>query len=81
MALKGNFYKASKNTLGPENISGDFVVTETYAKTGKPMGPKFEAVALPKDTEKSRQWLNSGGSPTELSTLPVDYGFNHLENG
>jgi glycolate oxidase len=58
MALTRNFYKALEDLLGPENVSEDPVVTETYAfplRSGVSpetyaIIPRFEAITLPKDT-------------------------------
>ncbi len=58
MALKRDFYRALEDLLGPENVSQDPVVTESYsfpiraATKGKNNEylPRYEAVALPKDT-------------------------------
>jgi len=55
MSLKRDFYKALEDILGSQYVSDDPVITETYAnviRAGMPAGPRFEAVALPKDTEE-----------------------------
>jgi len=55
MALKRDFYKALEDILGPQYVSDDPVITETYAnviRAGMPAGPRFEAVALPRNTEE-----------------------------
>ena len=57
MALKKDFYQALEDLLGPENVSQDPVITESYsfpiraaAKGKQEYLPRFEAIALPKDT-------------------------------
>ena len=53
MALKRDFYRALEDILGPEYVSEDPVITETYAnpiRSGIPFGPRFEAITLPEDT-------------------------------
>jgi len=58
MALKRGVYRALEDVLGPENISEDPVVIESYsfpirkATTGSKDAylPRFEAITLPKDT-------------------------------
>jgi glycolate oxidase len=53
MTLKRDFYRALEDILGPEYVSEDPVITESYAnpiRSGIPFGPRFEAVTLPKDT-------------------------------
>jgi glycolate oxidase len=55
MALKRDFYKALESILGPEYVSDDPVITETYAnpvRRGLNVPPRFEAIALPKTTEE-----------------------------
>ncbi len=55
MALKRDFYKALEDILGPEYVSDDPVVTETYAmpiRHGLPIHARFEAIALPNSTEQ-----------------------------
>ncbi len=57
MALKRDFYRALEDLLGPENVSQDPVITESYSfpirsaatRKGEYL-PRFEAIALPKDT-------------------------------
>ena len=57
MALKNDFYRALEDLLGPENVSRDPVITESYSfpiraaatRKGEYL-PRFEAVTLPKDT-------------------------------
>jgi glycolate oxidase len=60
MALKKDVYSALEDVVGPENISEDPIVTETYAmpiranmlpKAGEYI-PRFEAITLPKDTQE-----------------------------
>ncbi|MBN1190826.1 MAG: FAD-binding oxidoreductase [Dehalococcoidales bacterium] len=58
MALNKNFYRALQDILGPEFVSDDPVVTESYAmpvrkatlKGGGEYLPRFEAVTLPAST-------------------------------
>jgi len=58
MALKRDFYRALEDILGPDYVSDDPVITETYAipiRAGMSpetyaVIPRFEAIALPKDT-------------------------------
>ncbi len=57
MALERDVYKALEDVVGPENISEDPVVIESYpfpirkATTGEDTYlPRFEAITLPKDT-------------------------------
>jgi glycolate oxidase len=57
MALNRDFYKALEDVLGPENVSEDPVVIESYsfpirAATAVKDAylPRFEAITLPKDT-------------------------------
>jgi glycolate oxidase len=58
MALDNDFYSALEDILGPENVSRDPVVTESYSmpvrgatiKSKADYIPRFEAVTLPKDT-------------------------------
>jgi len=59
MALQKDFYRALEGLLGSENVSRDPVVTESYSfpiraatKSKDEYLPRFEAVALPKDTEE-----------------------------
>ena len=66
MALARDAYKALEDVLGPENISEDPVVIESYAfpmRSGAAGGsgletdtrttiPRFEAITLPKDTRE-----------------------------
>ncbi len=60
MALNRDFYKAVEDVLGPDYISEDPIVTESYsfpirAATAGPKGeylPRFEAITLPKDTRE-----------------------------
>jgi glycolate oxidase len=55
MVLKRDFYKALEDILGPEFVSDDPVITETYAnpvRHGLDVPPRFEAITLPKDTEE-----------------------------
>jgi glycolate oxidase len=55
MALKRDFYKALEDILGPQYVSDDPVITETYANTiraGLPIAPRFEAITLPDSTEE-----------------------------
>lgn len=54
-----SFYRALEDILGPENVSQDPVITESYAFPIKAAAvrkgeylPRFEAVALPKDTSE-----------------------------
>jgi glycolate oxidase len=57
MALNNDFYQALEGLLGPDNVSRDPVITESYAfpiraattRKGEFL-PRFEAIALPKDT-------------------------------
>jgi len=55
MALKRDFYKALEDILGPQYVSDDPVITETYAmpvKANMPIGARFEAITLPDSTEE-----------------------------
>jgi glycolate oxidase len=55
MALNKDFYKALEDIVGPEFVSDDPVITETYAnpvRHGLAQGPRFEAITLPKSTEE-----------------------------
>jgi glycolate oxidase len=55
MALKRDFYRALEDILGPQYVSDDPVITETYAnvmRAGMPAGPRFEAITLPGNTEE-----------------------------
>ena len=66
MALTRDFYRALEDLLGPENVSEDPVIIESYAfpmRSGVAGGsgletetrmtiPRFEAVTLPKDTSE-----------------------------
>jgi len=55
MALKRDFYKALEDILGPEFVSDDPAITETYAnpvRHGLPVAPRFEAITLPNSTEQ-----------------------------
>ncbi len=55
MALKRDFYQALQDILGPQYVSDDPVITETYAtpiRAGMPVGARFEAITLPKNTEE-----------------------------
>ena len=55
MTLKRDFYKGLEDILGPEFVSDDPVITDTYAnpfREGIPYAQTFEAVTLPKDTEE-----------------------------
>jgi glycolate oxidase len=60
MALARDFYRALEDVLGPENVSQDPVVTESYsfpiraaaAVSKDTYLPRFEAVTLPKDTRE-----------------------------
>jgi glycolate oxidase len=55
MALKRDFYKALEDILGPQYVSDDPVITETYAnpvRHGLPVTPRFEAITLPDSTEQ-----------------------------
>jgi len=55
MALKRDFYKALEDILGPEYVSDDPAITETYAnpvRHGLPVAPRFEAITLPNSTEQ-----------------------------
>ena len=60
MALNRDFYKAVEDVLGPENISEDPVVIESYsfpiraatAVSKDTYLPRFEAITLPKDTKE-----------------------------
>ncbi|UCC16905.1 MAG: FAD-binding oxidoreductase [Dehalococcoidales bacterium] len=60
MALKRDFYKAVEDVIGPEYISDDPVVTESYAfpiraATAPPKDvyqPRYEAVTLPASTKE-----------------------------
>jgi glycolate oxidase len=50
-----NFYKALEDILGPEYVSEDPVITETYAtpvRRGVPVIPRFAAITLPNSTEQ-----------------------------
>ena len=50
-----DFYKALEDILGPEYVSDDPVITETYAnpvRHGVPVNPRFAAVTLPCSTEE-----------------------------
>jgi len=56
MALKRDIYRALEDVVGPENISEDSVILDSYAwRSGLLAGtekfvPRFEAITLPKDT-------------------------------
>src|SRR4030042_121542 len=60
MALHRDFYKAVEDVIGPEFISDDPVVTESYsfpirAATAPPKDvyqPRYEAVTLPSSTKE-----------------------------
>jgi glycolate oxidase len=55
MALKRDFYKALEDILGPEYVSDDPEITETYAnvvRAGLRVAPRFEAITLPDSTEQ-----------------------------
>jgi glycolate oxidase len=55
MALKRDFYRALEDILGPEYVSDDPVITETYAnpfRHGLAVPPRFEAITLPDSTEQ-----------------------------
>ncbi|OGO00449.1 MAG: hypothetical protein A2Y90_05305, partial [Chloroflexi bacterium RBG_13_52_12] len=49
------FYKALEGILGPQYVSEDPVITETYAnpvRHGIPVAPRFAAITLPNSTEQ-----------------------------
>ncbi len=57
MVVTQDFYRALEDLLGPENVSQDPVITESYSfpiraatKIKDEYLPRFEAVTLPKDT-------------------------------
>jgi glycolate oxidase len=58
MALKAEIYRALEDMVGPENISEDPVILDSYAwRSGLLAGtdkfvPRFEAVTLPQNTEE-----------------------------
>ena len=55
MALNRDFYKALEDILGPEYVSDDPAITETYAnvvRAGLRVTPRFEAITLPDSTEQ-----------------------------
>jgi glycolate oxidase len=55
MTLKRDFYQALEDILGPEFVSDDPVITETYAnpvRHGIAVTPRFEAITLPDSTEQ-----------------------------
>jgi glycolate oxidase len=56
MALKRDLYRALEDTLGPENISEDPVILDSYAwRMNQPLikfMPRFEAITLPDSTEQ-----------------------------
>ena len=58
MALKAEIYRALEDVVGPENISEDPVILDSYAwRSGLLAGtdkfvPRFEAVTLPQNTEE-----------------------------
>jgi len=55
MTLNRDFYKALEDALGPEYVSADPEITETYAnpvRHGLPVPPRFEAITLPDSTEE-----------------------------
>jgi glycolate oxidase len=55
MVLKRDFYQALEDILGPQYVSDDPVVTETYANAirhGMPVPARFEAITLPGSTEE-----------------------------
>jgi glycolate oxidase len=55
MVLNRDFYKGLVDILGPEYVSDDPVITETYAnpvRQGMPAPPRFEAITLPDSTEE-----------------------------
>ena len=50
-----DFYKALEDILGPDFVSEDPVITETYAnpvRHGLPVAPRFAAITLPNSTEQ-----------------------------
>jgi glycolate oxidase len=57
VALKNDFFRALEDLLGPENVSQDPAITESYsfpiraatARKGEYL-PRFEAITLPRDT-------------------------------
>jgi len=58
MALEKVIYRALEDVLGPENISDDPVILDSYAwrsglvATPVKFVPRFEAITLPKDTQQ-----------------------------
>ncbi|MCR4393814.1 MAG: FAD-binding oxidoreductase, partial [Dehalococcoidales bacterium] len=55
MALNKDFLKALEDVLGPDYVSADPEITETYAnpvRHGLPVPPRFEAITLPNSTEQ-----------------------------
>ena len=55
MSLKKDFYKALEEILGPEYVSDDPAITETYAnpvRHGMAVVPRFEAITLPNSTKQ-----------------------------
>ncbi|MCX7912152.1 MAG: FAD-binding oxidoreductase [Dehalococcoidales bacterium] len=55
MALKRDFYKALEDILGPEYVSDEPEIVETYAnpvRHGIPAHQRFEAITLPESTEQ-----------------------------
>ncbi|HSW58938.1 MAG TPA: FAD-binding oxidoreductase [Dehalococcoidales bacterium] len=55
MALKRDFYRALEDILGPDYVSEDPVITETYAnpvRRGLAVPPRFAAITLPNSTEQ-----------------------------
>ncbi|MBA7607759.1 hypothetical protein ES703_14926 [subsurface metagenome] len=58
MALEKGIYRALEDVLGPENISDDPVILDSYAwrsglvATPVKFVPRFEAITLPKDTRQ-----------------------------
>ena len=55
MALNKDFYKGLVDILGPEYVSDDPAITETYAnpvRQGIPVPARFEAITLPDSTEQ-----------------------------
>lgn len=55
MTLKRDLYIALEDILGPDYVSDDPAITETYAnpvRRGQPLTPRFEAITLPDGTQQ-----------------------------
>ena len=77
MALKKEIYQALESVVGPEYISDDLGIINSYEPlrqlVEEPVGYIYEAVVLPKNTEEvPRKWLKSSRPATDwvVSTRP-----------